>query len=49
MLKIPIIIYINLKLLYNYFIKLNIINKKKLIINIISLRKVYKKKEIFKV
>ncbi|KAF1973469.1 hypothetical protein BU23DRAFT_464642, partial [Bimuria novae-zelandiae CBS 107.79] len=49
LLPIPIVICTNLKLLYNYLIKLGIINKKKLIINIILLRKLYEKREINKV
>ena len=41
--KILLIIYINSKSFYNCFIKLNIINKKRLMINIIAIREVYKK------
>ena len=40
---IPIIVYLDSKSLYNYLIKLSLINKKRLIINIISLRELYKK------
>jgi len=44
-LKLPlilVIIYIDLRSLYNYLIRLGTINKKRLIINIISLYKLYK-------
>ncbi|PVI07284.1 hypothetical protein DM02DRAFT_513155, partial [Periconia macrospinosa] len=36
-LDIPLIVYIDLKFLYNYLVKLGTTNKKKLIIDIISL------------
>jgi hypothetical protein len=49
MLRILVIIYIDLRLLYNYLVRLGTIDKKRLIINIILLRKVYKKKEISKI
>jgi hypothetical protein len=49
MLRILVIIYIDLRLLYNYLVRLGTIDKKRLIINIMSLREVYKRKEIFKV
>jgi hypothetical protein len=48
-LRIPVIIYIDSRLLYNYLVRLGIIDEKRLIINIISLREAYKKKEISKV
>ena len=41
--KILSIIYINFKSFYNCFIKFDIINEKKLIINVIIIWKVYKK------
>jgi hypothetical protein len=47
--RILIIIYIDLRLLYNYLVRLDIIDEKKLIIDIILLREAYKKKEISKV
>ena len=47
--KILLIIYIDFKLFYNCFIKFDIINKKRLIINIIMIRKVYKKQKIMKI
>jgi len=47
--KILVIIYIDLRLLYNYLVRLETIDKKRLIINIMSLRKAYKKKEISKI
>ena len=43
---IPVVIYIDLKLLYECLIKLGTINEKRLIIDIISLRKSYEKREI---
>ncbi|KAF2261115.1 hypothetical protein CC78DRAFT_471253, partial [Lojkania enalia] len=46
---IPISIYIDLKSLYNYLIKLSITNKKRLIINIILIRELYKKREIIEI
>ena len=49
MLRIPVIIYTDSKLLYNYLVRLSTIDKKRLIINIILLKKAYKKKEIFKI
>jgi hypothetical protein len=49
MLKILVIIYIDLRSLYNCLVRLGIIDKKRLMINIMLLRKVYKKKEISKV
>jgi hypothetical protein len=48
-LRILVIIYIDLRLLYNYLVRLSIIDKKRLIINIMSLREVYERKEISKV
>ena len=47
--KILLIICIDFKLFYNYFIKFNIINKKKLIIDFIIILEVYKKQEIIKI
>jgi hypothetical protein len=49
MLKILVVIYIDSRLLYDYLVKLGTIDKKRLIINIMFLREVYEKKEIFKV
>jgi phosphopentomutase len=49
MLRILVIIYIDSRLLYNYLVRLKTIDKKRLMINIMSLREVYKKKEISKV
>jgi len=48
-LDILIIICTNSKFLYNYLIKLGTIIEKRLIINIILLREVYKKREITKI
>jgi hypothetical protein len=47
--EIPIILYIDLKFLYEYIIKLGIIKEKHLIINIIAIRQTYKKKELFEI
>ena len=44
-----LIIYINLKLFYKYFIKLKIIQEKYFIINIIYFRQVYKRYKITKI
>ena len=49
MLRILVIICIDLRLLYNYLVRLETTDKKRLIINIISLRKAYKRKEISKI
>ena len=47
--RILVIIYIDSRLLYNYLVRLSIIDKKRLMIDIILLREAYKKKEIFKI
>jgi hypothetical protein len=47
--RIPVIIYIDLRLLYNYLVRLDTTDEKRLIINIILLREAYEKKEISKV
>ena len=47
--RILVIIYIDSRLLYNYLVRLGTIDKKRLIINIMSLREAYKKKEISEV
>ncbi|KAF1972596.1 hypothetical protein BU23DRAFT_467068, partial [Bimuria novae-zelandiae CBS 107.79] len=46
---ILIIIYINLKLLYNYLVKLETINKKRFIINIILRRELYENRKIIEI
>ena len=43
---IPFIIYTNLKSLYNCLIRLNTIEKKRLIVNLIYLHQLYKCREI---
>ena len=43
---ILLILYTNLKLLFNYLVRLNTTQKKCLIINIICLRQAYKRREI---
>jgi hypothetical protein len=48
MLRILVIIYIDSRSLYNYLVKLSIINKKRLIINIMFLKEVYKNKRSLK-
>jgi hypothetical protein len=40
--SILVVIYIDLRLLYNYLVKLGTTSKKRLIINIILLRELYK-------
>jgi len=44
--RILVVICIDFRLLYNYLVRLSIIDKKRLIIDIILLREAYKKKEI---
>jgi len=43
---IPLIVYTDFKSLYNCFVKLGITQKKRLIIDVISMREAYKRKEI---
>jgi hypothetical protein len=47
--KIPIILYIDSKFLYEYIIKLGITKEKYLIIDIIAIRQAYEKKELFEI
>ena len=47
--NIPLIIYTNSLLLYECLVKLSTIKEKQLIINIMSLRQVYKQQEVFKI
>jgi hypothetical protein len=47
--KIPIILYIDSKFLYEYIIKLGITKEKYLMINIIAIRQAYEKKELFEI
>ena len=44
--KIPLVFYTDLKSLYNCFVKLRTTHKKRLIINVMSLRQLYKRREI---
>jgi hypothetical protein len=46
---IPLIIYTNSKSLYNYLVKLGITQEKRLIIDVISIREAYKRREIAQV
>jgi hypothetical protein len=48
-LRILVVIYLNLRLLYKYLVKLGTIDKKRLIIDIMSFKELYKKKEISEV
>ncbi len=48
-LKIFVVIYLNCKILYEYLIKLKNITKKRFIINIIFLYKLYKDRKISKI
>ena len=47
--RILVIICIDSRLLYDCLVRLNIIDKKRLMIDIMFLREVYKKKEISKI
>ena len=47
--SLPLILYTDFKLIYKCLIKLRTIQEKKLIINIIYLRQLYKRREIAKV
>jgi hypothetical protein len=47
--EILIVFYINSKSLYKYIIKLGITKEKHLIINIITIRQAYEKKELFEI
>jgi len=47
--SLPLILYTNLKLIYKCLIKLGTTQEKRLIINIIYLRQLYKRREIAKV
>jgi hypothetical protein len=47
--EILIIFYINSKSLYEYIMKLGITKEKHLIINIITIRQAYEKKELFEI
>jgi hypothetical protein len=47
--KIPIVFYTDSKFLYEYIIKLRITKKKYLIIDIITIRQAYEKKELFEI
>jgi hypothetical protein len=47
--KIPIILYIDSKFLYEYIIKLGITKEKYLMIDIIAIRQAYEKKELFEI
>ena len=47
--SLPLILYTNSKLIYEYLIKLKTTQEKRLIINIICLRQLYKRREIAKV
>jgi hypothetical protein len=48
-LRILVIIYIDLRLLYDYLVRLGTIDEKRLMIDIMSLREVYERKEISEV
>jgi len=42
--NLPLVLYTNLKSLYNYFVRLGTTQEKRLIINIICLRQAYKRR-----
>jgi hypothetical protein len=46
---IPIIVYIDFYSLYEYLVKLEIIKEKRLIIDIIIIRKSYENRELFEI
>jgi hypothetical protein len=46
---ISIIVYIDFYSLYEYFVKLGTIKEKRLIIDIIAIRKSYENRELFKI
>ena len=43
---IPLVVYTDSLLLYDYIIKLGIIRKKRLMINIMALREIYERQEL---
>jgi hypothetical protein len=47
--EIPIVLYIDSKFLYKYIIKLGITKEKRLMIDIITIRQAYEKKELFEI
>jgi len=47
--NLPLIMYTDLKSLYNYLIRLGTTQEKRLIINVMCLRQAYKQKEITEV
>ena len=49
LLRLRIIVYINFFSLYEYIVKLNTIKEKRLIINIIIIRKSYKRREFIEI
>ena len=49
LLTIPIIVYTDLYSLYDYLVRLSTTKEKRLIIDIIALRQLYKRRELYKV
>jgi hypothetical protein len=49
LLSFPIIIYIDSRLLYEYLVKLGTTKKKRLIVDIVAIRQLYKRQELFEI
>ena len=47
--KLPLVLCTNLKFLYNYLVKLGTTQEKRLIVDLMCLRQLYKRREITKI